>query len=328
MVDRPDINGRLGILRIHTKNFPLNEDVELSVIARGTPGFAGADLANMVNEAALIAARRNKKTVEMEDFEYAKDKVMMGVERKTLMLTDEEKEVTAFHEAGHALVAAFTPGTDPLHKVTIIPRGQALGLTVQLPTEDKHTYKKRFVENQIAILMGGRIAEELTQGDITTGAGNDIERATDMARQMVCNWGMSNLGPLSLGTKDEPVFLGREFAQRSDYSPDTALRIDEEIARIVKEGYAAATKILTEHREVLDRLSGVLLEKESMEGHEIYRIIFEMTGQKFGPIDAPKRRQPEIASKEDTGGGQGATEEQVESESALPGDGLPSPAPS
>ena len=212
VVDRPDINGRLGILQVHTSTIPLAEDVDLEMLARGTPGFAGADLANLVNEAALIAARRNKKKVEMDDFEFAKDKVLMGAERKTLMLTEEEKRVTAFHEAGHALVAAFLPGHDPLHKVTIIPRGRALGLTMQLPTEDKHNYTRGYVESQIAILMGGRVAEEMTQDDITTGAGNDIERATELARRMVCEWGMSELGPLSYGGKDEPVFLGRDFA--------------------------------------------------------------------------------------------------------------------
>ncbi len=235
VVDRPDINGRLGILKVHTRNIPLDEKVQLGVIARGTPGFAGADLANLVNEAALIAARRNKKKVEMEDFEFAKDKVIMGVERKTMMLTEDERGITAYHEAGHALVAAFTPGADPLHKVTIIPRGRALGLTMQLPTEDKYTYKKQYVEATIAILMGGRVAEELTQDDITTGAGNDIERATEMARRMVCEWGMSELGPLAYGTKDEPVFLGRDFAQRADYSQDTANRIDHEVTRIVQD---------------------------------------------------------------------------------------------
>ncbi len=198
VVDRPDMNGRVGILQVHTRNIPLSEDVDLSVLARGTPGFAGADLANLVNEAALIAARRNKKKVEMVDFEFAKDKVLMGAERKSLVLTEDEKTVTAFHEAGHAIVAAFLVGHDPLHKVTIIPRGRALGVTMQLPTEDKYTYTKNFVSSQIAILMGGRAAEEMTQKDITTGAGNDIERATAMARKMVCEWGMSELGPARL----------------------------------------------------------------------------------------------------------------------------------
>jgi len=216
--------------------------------------------------------------VDMGDFEYAKDKVLMGVERKTMMLTDEEKRVTAYHEAGHALVGAFTPGSDPLHKVTIIPRGRALGLTMQLPTEDKYTYRKQYVEAQIAILMGGRVAEELTQDDVTTGAGNDIERATDMARRMVCEWGMSELGPLSFGSKEEPVFLGREFPQRADYSEDTALHIDREVSRIVRQAYEQATNVLTTYRNVLDRVSAELLERESLDGEEVYRIIREMTG--------------------------------------------------
>jgi cell division protease FtsH len=207
----------------------------------------------------------------------------MGVERKTLMLTDEEKQVTAYHEAGHALVAAFTPGSDPLHKVTIIPRGRALGLTMQLPTEDKYTYKKQYVEAQIAILMGGRVAEELTQDDITTGAGNDIERATEMARRMVCEWGMSDLGPLSYGTKDEPVFLGRDFAQRADYSEDTAIRIDHEVSRIVQTGYERARGILTRYKAVLDRLATGLLEKETLDGEEVYGIIRQMTGHEPAP---------------------------------------------
>jgi cell division protease FtsH len=283
VVDRPDINGRLGILKVHTRNIPLDENVNLTIIARGTPGFAGADLSNLVNEAALIAARRNKKKVAMDDFEFAKDKVLMGVERKTMMLTDEEKAVTAYHEAGHALVAAFTPGADPLHKVTIIPRGRALGLTMQLPTEDKYTYKKQYVEAQIAILMGGRVAEELTQDDVTTGAGNDIERATDMARRMVCEWGMSELGPLSFGNKDEPVFLGREFAQRADYSQDTAIRIDHEVQRIVNTGYERARAILTQFRSVLDRVAHDLLERETLDGDEVYNAIRTMTGREHAP---------------------------------------------
>jgi cell division protease FtsH len=283
VVDRPDINGRLGILKVHTRNIPLDESVNLSVIARGTPGFAGADLSNLVNEAALIAARRNKKKVDMTDFEFAKDKVIMGVERKTMMLTDDEKSITAYHEAGHALVACFTPGADPLHKVTIIPRGRALGLTMQLPTEDKYTYKKNYVEAQIAILMGGRVAEELTQDDITTGAGNDIERATEMARRMVCEWGMSELGPLAYGSKDEPVFLGREFAQRADYSQDTAIRIDHEVTRIVQSGYERARTVLTRYREVLDRIAHDLLERETLDGEEVYNTIRELTGQEPPP---------------------------------------------
>jgi cell division protease FtsH len=284
VVDRPDINGRLGILKVHTRTIPLDDDVDLAVIARGTPGFAGADLSNLVNEAALIAARRNKKKVHMDDFEFAKDKVLMGVERKTLMLTDAEKKITAYHEAGHALVAIFTPGADPLHKVTIIPRGRALGLTMQLPTEDKYTYKKRFVEAQISILMGGRVAEELTQEDVTTGAGNDIERATDMARRMVREWGMSELGPLAYSGKDEPLFLGRDIAQRADYSEHTAIRIDREVEKIVQNAYERATDILTSHRAVLDKLALVLLDKESVDGQQVYKLIKEMTGQDLAPV--------------------------------------------
>jgi cell division protease FtsH len=288
VVDRPDLTGRIGILQVHTRQVPLDDDVELEIIARGTPGFAGADIANLVNEAALIAARRNKKKVEMADFEFAKDKLLMGAERRSLVLTEQEKSVTAFHEAGHAIVAAFLPGHDPLHKVTIIPRGRALGVTMQLPSEDKYTYTKSYVTNQIAILMGGRVAEELTQSDITTGAGNDIERATALARRMVCEWGMSDLGPLAYGDGDEPIFLGREFAQRANYSDETALKIDEEVTRMVRQGHERAAEILTRHRAVLDRIARELLERESLEGREVYRIIEEMTGQRLRPVEPPK----------------------------------------
>ena len=227
----------------------------------------------------------------MEDFEYAKDKVLMGVERKTLILTEDEKRVTAFHEAGHALVAAFIPGTDPVHKVTIIPRGRALGVTMQLPTEDRHSYTKSYVENQIAILMGGRLAEELSQEDITTGAGNDIERATELAHKMVCEWGMSELGPLSFGSKDEPVFLGRDYGQRTDHSEGTALRIDTEVERIVGESTDRARDILIEHKEVLDELAARLLEFETIDGREVYKMIREMTGLDLAPVtpEAQKR---------------------------------------
>ncbi len=287
VVDRPDINGRLGILRVHTREIPLNDDVDLGVLARGTPGFAGADLANMVNEAALVATGRERESVTMEDFEFAKDKVLMGVERKTLMLTDEERRVTAYHEAGHAVVAAFTQGSDPLHKVTVIPRGRALGVTMQLPLEDKYTYKKAYVKGQITILMGGRVAEELTQEDITTGAGNDIERATEMARKMVCEWGMSELGPLSYGNKDEPVFLGRDFGQRTDYSQDTAINIDREVTRIVQASYEKAREILTKHGDVLDRLAQDLLELETLDGDYVYGVLKEMTGQDLAPERPP-----------------------------------------
>jgi len=306
MVDRPDINGRFGILKVHTRNIPISEDVSLHVVARGTPGFAGADLANLVNEAALVAARMNKKKVEMIDFEFAKDKVLMGVERKTLMMTEEERNLTAYHEAGHALVAAFTPNSDPLHKVTIIPRGRALGVTMQLPTDDKFTYRKLYVEAQIAILMGGRIAEELTQDDITTGAGNDIERATEWAHRMVCEWGMSELGPLSFGAQEEQVFLGRDFAQRPTYSEDTAIQIDREVSRIVNASYQYARKVLTDHRAILDRLAKHLLERETLDGDEVYQMIREMTGREpAGYHPMPVREYP---SESDDNRRPGATE--------------------
>ena len=244
VVPRPDVKGREEILRVHTRKVPLSEDVDLSVIARGTPGFSGADLANLVNESALWAARQNRKFVAMVDFEMSKDKVLMGVERRSMILSDEEKRNTAYHEAGHALVAAMTPGADPLHKVTIIPRGMALGVTMQLPIDDKHTYTKEFLEAQLAVLMGGRAAEEIFLHHITTGAGNDIERATEIARQMVCEWGMSVLGPLTFGKKEEAIFLGREIAQHRDYSEDTAIKIDGEVRSIVTNGYSKARNIL------------------------------------------------------------------------------------
>ncbi|MFP5379611.1 MAG: ATP-dependent zinc metalloprotease FtsH, partial [Vicinamibacteria bacterium] len=237
VVNRPDVKGREGILGVHTKKIPLADDVDIKVLARGTAGFAGADLANLVNEAALAAARQNKKVVAMTDFEYAKDKVLMGAERRSMIVTDEEKRVTAIHEAGHALLAVLLPHAEQLHKVTIIPRGMALGLTQQLPIDEKHNYSKVYLMDQIAILLGGRIAEELTTGNLTTGAGNDLERATGLARRMVCEWGMSELGPLSFGKKEEQIFLGREIAQHQDYSEDTALKIDGEVKRIVTDNY-------------------------------------------------------------------------------------------
>jgi cell division protease FtsH len=310
VVDRPDINGRLGILEVHTREIPLAADVELAVLARGTPGFAGADLANLVNEAALVAARRERTKVAMEDFEYAKDKVLMGVERKTLMLTEEERRVTAYHEAGHALVAAFLPESDPLHKVTIIPRGRALGVTMQLPLEDKYTYRKQYVESQIAVLMGGRVAEETTQTDITTGAGNDIERATEMARRMVCEWGMSELGPLAYGGGDEPVFLGRDFNQRADYSEETAQKIDTEIHRIVDTAYRRAKEILIERREVLERLARDLLEYESLDGAHVYDMIREMTGEDLGPRRDSGRGATTVAPPGPTVDARGGTPEE------------------
>jgi len=269
VVPRPDIKGREEILRVHTRKVPLAEDVDLSVIARGTPGFSGADLANLVNEAALWAARQSRKLVLMIDFEMSKDKVLMGVERKSMILSEEEKRNTAYHEAGHALVAAMTPGTDPLHKVTIIPRGMALGLTMQLPIDDKHTYTKTYLEGTLIVLMGGRSAEEIFLGHITTGAGNDIERATEIARKMVCDWGMSALGPLAFGKKEEAIFLGREIAQHRDYSEDTAIHIDQEVRRIVTAGYEGARNILENNRDTLERIAQALLEREVLDAVEL-----------------------------------------------------------
>ena len=284
VVSRPDVRGREEILRVHTRKIPLAEDVDLSVLARGTPGFSGADLANMVNEAALAAARQNRKAVLQYDFELAKDKVLMGVERKSLLLTDEEKKNTAYHEAGHALVAAKMPHSDPLHKVTIIPRGMALGVTMQLPTDDRHNYYKNYLETQIAILMGGRIAEEMFLNVMSTGAGNDIERATDMARKMVCEWGMSDLGPLTFGKKEEQIFLGREIAQHRDYSEDTAIKIDQEVRKLVNTGYTTARQILSDNRDTLEKIARSLIEREVLDANELKMLV---EGQELPPMQPP-----------------------------------------
>jgi cell division protease FtsH len=273
VVNRPDVRGREEILRVHTRKIPLNDDVDLSVLARGTPGFSGADLANMVNEAALLAARNNRKTVLMYDFELAKDKVMMGAERKSLLLTEEEKRNTAYHEAGHTLVAAKMPHADPLHKVTIIPRGMSLGSTWQLPETDKHNYYKSQLETQIAILMGGRLAEEMFLNVMSAGAANDIERATELARAMVCEWGMSELGPLTFGKKEEQIFLGREIAQHRDFSEETARKIDEQVHGIVDRGYQTAKRVLETDREALERIAKALLEREVLDAQEIKLLI-------------------------------------------------------
>jgi len=273
VVPRPDVKGREEILKVHTRKIPIGPDVEPSVLARATPGFSGADVANMVNEAALLAARRARKHVVMEDFEEAKDKVLMGVERRSMIISDEEKRNTAFHEAGHALVAAMLPYTDPLHKVTIIPRGMALGVTMQLPIDDRHTYTKDFLEAQLAVMMSGRVAEEVALNKVTTGAGNDFEQATEVARKMVCEWGMSELGPLTFGRKEEAIFLGREIAQHRDYSEDTAIRIDQEIKKIVSTAYQRSRQIIEGNREVLDRIAQALLEREVLDAHEIKLLI-------------------------------------------------------
>jgi len=273
VVGRPDVGGREAILKVHTKKIPLGDEVDLSVLARGTPGLAGADLANLVNESALNAARQNRKVVMMIDFELAKDKVLMGAERKSMILSDAEKKNTAYHEAGHALVAAVLPFADPLHKVSIIPRGMALGVTMQLPIDDKHSYSRDYLNDQLAILMGGRIAEELYMQHVTTGAGNDIERATDLARKMVCEWGMSELGPLSFGKKEEQIFLGREIAQHRDYSEDTAIKIDEQVKKLVQMGYDRARKVIEDKSDALVRVAEALLEREVLDGHEVKQII-------------------------------------------------------
>src|SRR6266850_130520 len=274
VVPRPDVKGREEILRVHARRIPLAPNVELKTLARGTPGFSGADLANLVNEAALLAARQNKKLVEMLDFESAKDKVLMGVERRSMIISDGEKRTIAYHEAGHALVADFLPGADPLHKVTIIPRGRALGLTMQLPMDDKYNYSKDYLINRITILLGGRAAEEIVLNQQTTGAGDDLEKATEMARKMVCEWGMSDkLGPLTFGKNEEHIFLGREVARPKDYSEDTALVIDSEIKRIVMECATRAKQILEDNLEKLHALARALLERESLDGEEVARIL-------------------------------------------------------
>ena len=299
VVKRPDVKGREGILAVHTKKIPLSDDVNIHILARGTSGFSGADLANLVNEAALNAARYNQKVVRMLDFEFAKDKVLMGSERRSMIINDEEKKVTAVHEAGHALLAVLLPHADPVHKVTIIPRGMALGVTMQLPVDDKHNYTRDYLNDQIAILLGGRIAEEITMnGSMTTGAGNDLERSTELARKMVCEWGMSDaMGPLTFGKKEEQIFLGREIAQHQDYSEDTAIRIDQELKRFITTNYDRARSTLEKHRVALDRIAEELLAREVLDADQVRRIV---AGEALEEYRAPataaqsddSRRQP------------------------------------
>ncbi len=277
VVARPDVRGRHGILKVHAKDIPVAPEVNLEVLARGTPGFSGADLSNLVNEAALFAARNHKSHVDMNDLEYAKDKVMMGVERRSMVISDEEKKVTAYHEAGHTLVAKMLPGTDPIHKVTIIPRGMALGVTQQLPAEEKHAYPREYLINNLAIYMGGRASEELIFQDPTTGAGNDIERATDLARKMVCEWGMSErMGPLAFGKQEEQIFLGREIAQHKDYSEVTAIAIDEEVKSLVAGGYETAKSILSSNIHILHALAEALIEQEELSAEEIHQLVIKV----------------------------------------------------
>jgi cell division protease FtsH len=300
VVPRPDVKGREQILTVHAKKVPLTPEVNLEVIARGTPGFSGADLANLVNEAALLAARKDKTSVDPQDFDAAKDKVLMGAERRSMVISDEEKKSTAYHEAGHTLVAKKVPGSDPVHKVSIIPRGRALGVTMQLPIEDKHSYSRESLLGRIAVLMGGRAAEDLIFKTFTTGAGNDIERATEMARKMVCEWGMSDLmGPVSLGKKDESIFLGRDMAMHKNFSEDTAIKIDEEIKRIVDECYLRAITILRDNEDILHNLSRFLIEKENLTGAEVEDII-------NGKEPASPEKEPEKPKEENS-----STEEQA-----------------
>ncbi len=299
VVPKPDLNGRFEILKVHAKKTPMTDDVDLEVIARGTPGFSGADLANLVNEAALLAARKDKDRIEKEDFDDAKDKLLMGSERRSMIISEEEKKNTAYHEAGHTLVARKTPGTDPIHKVTIIPRGMALGVTQQLPIDERYTYSSQYLLNNISVLMGGRIAEELILNHKTTGAGNDIEKATELAKKMVCEWGMSDkIGPLQFGKKDEHVFLGKEMGQKRDFSEQTAIEIDGEVRRIVTDSYDRARKILSENTDALHRLAAALLEKEVLDSAEIDKII-------FGDETPPKGVKSEPGEGSDSGGTEG-----------------------
>ena len=290
VVNRPDVKGREGILAVHTRKIPMADDVEIPVLARGSAGFSGADLANLVNEAALNAARYNQKVVKMHDFEFAKDKVLMGSERRSMIISDAEKRVTAIHEAGHALLTVLLPHADPIHKVTIIPRGMALGLTQQLPADEKHNYSRDYLNDQIAILLGGRIAEEITMGSVTTGAGNDLERATELARKMVCEWGMSDaMGPLTFGKKEEQIFLGREIAQHQDYSEDTALKIDHEVKRFVTYNYQRSHELLSQNSETLVKIADALLSREVLDAEQVRRLA---AGQ---PLDEPQMVAARVA---------------------------------
>ncbi len=321
VVNRPDVKGREGVLKVHTATVPLTEDVDLKTIARGTPGFTGADLANLVNEAALLAARDDKKCVGNDDFENAKDKVLMGVERRSLVITEKEKRTTAYHEAGHALVAMKIPGTDPIHKVTIIPRGRALGVTQQLPEDERHTYPKSYLYNNLAIFMGGRVAEEICLGQMTTGAGNDIERATEMARKMVCEWGMSEkMGPLTYGAKEEQVFLGKDFSQQKNFSDQTAKLIDQEVKALVMGGYSNAHEILTDNREILEKLALALLDQETLNATEIKDIV----NGKEPPADASDEKPPvdNVIAQEEK-----AKPKSNDDSEGIMGGGLPDPHP-
>ena len=314
VVGLPDVRGREEVLRVHVKKVPVSDDTNLNVLARGTPGFSGADLANMVNEAALNAARMNRKQVTMYDFELAKDKVLMGAERKSMLLKDEEKRVTAYHEAGHALVSVMSKDSDPIHKVTIIPRGMALGVTVQLP-DDRHNYTREYLETRLAMLYGGRVAEEIFLNQMSTGAGNDIERATELARSMVCEYGMSRLGPLTYGKKEEQIFLGREIAQHRDFSEETARQIDQEVRRLIDEAYQAAHNILESNKDPMHRIAAALLERETIDAEEL-RLLIE--GKELPPM------RSSLATPSDPGG----DSQQVLKPESRGGTGIPAGSPS
>ncbi|MDC0206471.1 ATP-dependent zinc metalloprotease FtsH [Nitrospinae bacterium] len=321
-VGRPDVKGREGILKVHTSTVPLLDGVDLKVIARGTPGFTGADLANLVNEAALLAARDDKKAVAMVDFEEAKDKVMMGVERRSMVISEKEKKTTAYHEAGHALVAAILPGTDPLHKVTIIPRGRALGVTMQLPMDEKHTHQRSYLINSLAILMGGRCAEEICLGEMTTGAGNDIERATEMARKMVCEWGMSEkMGPLTYGTNEEQPFLGKGSSSQANFSDQTAKLIDQEVKSLVMGGYEKATELLKTNLDKLEIMAQALLEHETLNAQHVKNIIDGKNIFDDEDSGTPQNLKSDDESSVET------KKPKADSEDGLLGGGMPDPAP-
>jgi len=322
VVNRPDVKGRFEILKVHTRKARLSRDVELEVIARGTPGFAGADLENLVNEAALLAARHDKDTIDMDDFEMAKDKVLMGAERRSAVLSDDDKRITAYHEAGHTLVARIVPGNDPVHKVTIIPRGMALGLTWTLPERDQYSLDEGQVLGRIAMAMGGRVAEEITFDKVTTGAGNDIEQATKMARKMVCEWGMSRLGPVALTKGDGNIFLGREMARASDFSEQTQAEADQEIKRILNECYDVARQAVTDNRDALERLADALLEFESLNGDEVDMVVNGATLDQLRHERA--RKGDELAAAKDAAAQQPAEADAAEKKKAIISD-LPEP---
>ncbi len=324
VVNRPDVKGREEILKVHTRKSPLGSDVDLSVISRGTPGFSGADLANLVNEAALHAARYGKKSIAQEDFEIAKDKVLMGSERRSLIISEEEKKNTAYHEAGHALVATLIPGADPIHKVTIIPRGMALGVTQQLPIDEKHNYTKEYILTEITVLLGGRVSEELFIEHMTTGAGNDIDKATDLARKMVCEWGMSEtMGPLTFGKKEEQIFLGREIAQHRDYSEATAIEIDKEVKNLVMKCYERAKKLISENKDALKRIAEALLEQEVLDSHQIAALV---KGEDLATakVEAPSEKD-EVAGEEETSK-KGSETKEAEKKKALGGRPIKQPS--